>query len=287
MTGRLYHVDGELVPAESATVPVRDRGFRYGDGVFETMRVYNGSLFRWPAHADRLERSCDAISLDHGIAREELADRIEATLAANDLREAAVRLTITRGVQPGRLTPAPDVDPTVVVTVASLDRGGTAGHSVWTGPARVALSSTHRPPCEVLPKPAKTLNYLPGIAARAAHQAADEVLLTDETGALAEGTTSNLFVVRDEVVSTPELNGSVLPGVTRSTVLELARESDIPVREERLEPNLLTDAAEVFLTNTTWEVRPVGRLDGTEYELGPVTRQLSELFDEHVESACY
>src|SRR6056297_568401 len=120
----LYHVDGEIVPASEATVDVRDRGFLYGDAAFETMRAYGGEIFEWPAHADRLEETCSVLGLDHGIAADELARRIDETLAATDLGDAYVRLSITRGVQPGKLTPQTEVDPTVVIYVKPLPRGG-------------------------------------------------------------------------------------------------------------------------------------------------------------------
>ncbi|WP_049922770.1 aminotransferase class IV [Halopiger djelfimassiliensis] len=285
---RIYHVDGELVPASEATVSVDDRGFRYGDGAFETMRAYGGTVFEWQRHVRRLERTCEALSLEHGLTAADLRSRIDETLAANDLEDASVRLSITRGVQPGKLTPQPAVDPTVVVYVSPLPRGGLEGKPVWDEPATVETVETRRVPDEAVPAGAKTHNYLAGILARTElSEVADEALLCDLDGHLAEGATSNLFFVRDGEVHTPSTDGPVLPGITREIVLELAREVDLPVHEGRYEPDDVRRAEEAFLTNRTWEPRPIETLDGDPIGGGSVTDRLSRLYDERVERTCY
>ncbi|WP_101296294.1 aminotransferase class IV [Halegenticoccus soli] len=299
----LYHVDGELVPAEEATVNVRDRGFLYGDAAFETIRAYGGTPFEWRAHADRLRETCEALALDHGLSDADLRERVAETLDANDLEDAYVRLSITRGVQPGKLTPAPEVDPTVVVIVDDLPRGGRAGAPVWDGPASLRTAKTRRVPDQSMPARAKTHNYLNGILARIELRDADadEALLLDADGRVTEGATSNVFFVADDALRTPSLDGPVLPGVTRSVVLDLARAEGIPVEEGSYAPADLRRADEVFLTNTTWEIRPVAAVDGVEVGRtggdgdladapddapagGPVTRLLARLFDERVEA---
>jgi branched-chain amino acid aminotransferase len=285
----VYHVDGELVPAGEATVSVRDRGFMYGDAAFETLRAYGGELFEWTAHADRLAETCDVLELDHGLSAEALRERVEETLAANGFEEAYVRLSVTRGVQPGKLTPDPDVDPTVVVVVSELPRGGRGGDPVWDGPATLQTVKTRRMPDRALPARAKTHNYLNGILARLELRVtgADEALMLDAAGHVAEGATSNVFFVADDALCTPSLDGPVLPGVTRRVVIDLAREEGIPVREGQFTPDDVRNAAEVFVTNTTWELRPVATVDGIDCGGGPVTTLLSRVFDERVERACY
>jgi branched-chain amino acid aminotransferase len=284
-----YHVDGDLVAAADATVSVRDRGFRYGDGAFETLRVYGGDIFEWDAHVDRLAETCAVLSLDHGLSRAALRERIDATLAANDLDEAAVRLSITRGVQPGRLTPAREVDPTVVVTASALPRGGTDGEPVWDDPAAATVADTRRVPDASLPARAKTHNYLNGILARieAREVGADEALLCDDGGTLTEGATCNLFFVTDDTLRTPALDGPVLPGVTRRVVLDLAREADLSVETGAYTPADLRAADEAFLTNTTWELRPLAAVDGTAIGGGPVTDRLQRDFDALVQRRHY
>ncbi|WP_336345773.1 aminotransferase class IV [Halalkalicoccus ordinarius] len=280
----VYHVDGELVAASEATVNVRDRGFTYGDAAFETLRVYGGEPFEWEAHADRLAGTCEAIGLDHGIADDDLRDRIDATLVANDLADAYVRLSITRGVQPGKLTPRSAVEPTVVVIVAPLPRGGPGGESVWDGPARATIAETRRIPTTALPARTKTHNYLNGILARleCRETDADEAIMLDGADALTEGATSNIFFVGDGVLRTPSLEGPVLPGVTRAIVLELAESAGIAIEEGTYAVEELLDADEGFLTNTTWELRPIASVDGTVIGCGPVTDRLRRAFDERV-----
>ncbi|MDG5817602.1 aminotransferase class IV [Natronococcus sp. A-GB7] len=285
---RVYHVDGELVPAAEATVSVDDRGFRYGDAAFETLRAYGGTVLDWAAHHERLEGTCDALSLEHDLSGSELRNRIDDTLAANDLADAYVRLSISRGVQPGKLTPQPEVDPTVVVYANPLPRGGLEGDPVWDGPATVRSVETRRIPDAALPSRAKTHNYLNGILARTELEGeADEALLSDLEGHVAEGATSNLFFVRDGTVCTPTTDGDVLPGITRKTVLELAREAGLPVEEASYGLAEVLEADEAFLTNRTWELRPIASLDGVDLGGGPVTDRLSRLYDERVESVCY
>ncbi|UPV73043.1 aminotransferase class IV [Halorussus limi] len=303
-----YHVDGDLVPADEATVSVRDRGFMYGDAAFETLRAYGGRVFEWEAHADRLRRTCRALSLDHGLSDEELRGRIRETLAANDLDDAYVKLSISRGVQPGKLSPGPVEVPTVVVYVADLPRGGRpdrGGEPVWDGPATAAVVETRRIPDAALPAGAKTHNYLNGILARlelrdrnasgsggAERAAPDEAIVRDADGNLAEGATSNLFFVSDGVLHTPSLDGPILPGVTRRVVLELAESEDIPVEEGTYGPADLRDADEAFLTNSTWEIRPLAAVEGPDGETakfgaGPITDRLADAFDARVERDHY
>ncbi|AHF98711.1 branched-chain amino acid aminotransferase [Halostagnicola larsenii XH-48] len=287
-----YHVDGELVPASRATVRVDDRGFRYGDAAFETLRAYGGTIFEWDAHAARLEATCDALELTHGLSRADLLSRIDETLSANDLSDAYVRLSITRGVQPGKLTPDPDVDPTVVVYVGSLPRGGLEGNPVWDGPAALETVDTRRIPNDAVPASAKTHNYLNGILARQELESGDEALLCDGEGYAAEGATSNVFFVEDGALYTPATDGPVLPGITRRVVLECAADAGIPVEEGRYRPERLRDADRVFLTNTTWELRPVASVDGVAIERDDRVdddplETLSRMYDERVEDRCY
>ena len=282
----VYHVDGELVPASAATVSVRDRGFMYGDAAFETLRAYAGTPFRWEAHADRLARTCETLGFAGALLpATELRERITETLAANELTEAYVRLSVTRGVQPGKLTPDEAVEPTVVVLVKGLPRGGVDGQRVWDSPASLHTVETERVADAAVPSGAKTHNYLNGILARLELRGtdADEALLCGPDGSLTEGATSNLFLVKDGSLRTPSASLSLLPGVTRAVVLECAAELGIPVEQGRYGPGVLADATEVFVTNSTWELRPVSAVDCRTYEVGPVTERLQAAFDERVE----
>ncbi len=283
-----YHVNGNLVPASEATVNVRDRGFMYGDAAFETMRAYGGSIFEWAAHADRLANTCETLGIDHGLDEDELHERVLDTLRANELADAYVKLSISRGVQPGKLTPGPTTDPTVVVIVSELPRGGLEGSDVWDGPATVQTTKTRRVPDAAIPADAKTHNYLNGILARnELMESADEALLRDAEGYVAEGATSNLFFVGEGGLYTPSLDGPILPGITRSVVVELADDADIPVYTGQYTTDDVRSAKEAFLTNSTWELRPIETLDGIEIGSGPVTTLLSRRFDRRVEQRHY
>jgi len=290
---RLFHVDGTLVPESAATVSVRDRGFMYGDGVFETLRVYGGEPFEWRDHRERLGRVAERLGLADAVPGD-LRERVDETLAANDLADAYLKVSVTRGAQPGTLTPDPDVDPTVVVYVADLPRGGVEGESVWDGPATVQSVRTRRPADAALPADGKTHNYLSGILARLELQraardgvTADEAVMRTPEGYLGSGAASNLFFVDGGTLKTPTTDLPVLPGVTRSVVLSLAAEEGFPVEQGRFGVDDLRSADEAFLTNSTWEIRPIASVDGLALGQGPMTKLLACLFDERVEREHY
>jgi branched-chain amino acid aminotransferase len=281
-----YHVNGRLVDEGDATVSVRDRGFLYGDAAFETLRAYGGDPFEWVAHRERLVRTCEILGMPDAVP-DDLRERVDATLAANDLADAYVRVSVTRGVQPGKLTPDAEVEPSVVVIVKPLPRSGIDGETVWDDPATVRTVERRRSPDAALPADAKTHNYLGGILARLelreTDTEADEALMCDTAGRVAEGATSNVFFVDDGTLHTPSLDGPVLPGVTRAVVLDLAEEAGVPVASGAYDVGDVRTAEEAFLTNTTWEVRPVATLDGTALGGGPVTDRLAAAFARRVE----
>ncbi|MEF8851456.1 MAG: aminotransferase class IV [Haloarculaceae archaeon] len=289
----MFHVNGGLVPEREATVSVRDRGFMYGDGVFETLRAYGGEPFEWREHRERLGRTAERLGLADAVPGD-LRERVAETLEANDLADAYLKVAVTRGAQPGTLTPDPDVAPTVVVYAADLPRGGTEGEPVWDGPATVQSVRQRRPADAALPADGKTHNYLPGVLARLELQRAardgapaDEAVLRTPGGHLGSGAASNVFFVDGGTLKTPTTDLPILPGVTRSVVLSLAAEEGFPVERGRFDVDDLRGADEAFLTNSTWEVRPVERVDGIDLERGPMTRLLARLFDERVEHEHY
>ncbi|GGL63244.1 aminotransferase class IV [Halocalculus aciditolerans] len=281
------HLNGDLVPDAEAAIPVSDRGFRYGDAGFETLRAYGGELFRWDAHESRLRGTLDALGMPDALPGD-LRDRVRETLDANDLADAYVRVSVTRGPQAGKLAPGPAEHPTVVVVTKPLPRGGRESDSVWDAPARVETVPTRRVPDSAIPADAKTHNYLNGVLAkRDLSPDADAALMLDVDGNVAECATSNVFFARDGVLHTPTTDGDVLPGITRDTVLDLAADRGIPVETGRYGPEALRDADELFLTNTTWELRPVSALDGRGYPVGDLAETLADAYDDHVETAHY
>lgn len=283
-----YHVNGRLVAAEEATVSVLDRGFRYGDGAFETLRAYGGEVFAWNAHRNRLEQTCETLGMADAVP-DDLAVRIADTLDANDLEDAYIRVSVTRGVQPGKLTPQAAVDPTVIILVDDLPRGGRHGQPVWDDHATVQTVKTRRIPDSAVPAEAKTHNYLNGILARLELRRAsnnsyqpDEALLRDTDGYIAEGATSNLCFVDNGALKTPQ-RGTILPGITLDVVLDLAHDESFPVETGQYTLDDIRAADEAFLTNTTWEIRPIETVDGIDIGAGPITNLLSRLFDDLIE----
>ena len=315
MTGterHLYHVDGELVPAEEATVSVTDRGFRYGDAGFETMRAYGGTVFRLDEHLARLFDTLETLGMpagEIGLSADDLHARVDDTLEANDMPEAYVRLSVTRGEDDGFAPPeVTDTDPTVVVVVKPLRRGGRpdrGGQPGWDRPATVQTVRTRRVPDRSLPSDAKTHNYLNNVLAQLETRVtdADAALMLDADGNVAECATANLLFVADNAIRTPSLDGPVLPGVTRAEVLDIAREEGFPVAEGTYRPDDVRGADEAFLTSSVREIRPVESVDGidvggvsesadseargTSSAGGPVTTLLSRLYAERVERECY
>jgi branched-chain amino acid aminotransferase len=288
-----YHVDGRLVLDDEATVSVLDRGFMYGDAAFETLRVYGGDPFEWDDHRERLGHTAETLGFDDAVP-DDLRERVEETLAANDLADAYCKVSVSRGVQPGTLDPQPEVDPTVVVVVKPLPRGGRDGERVWDGPATVQTVRTRRIPSAALPADIKSHNYLNGILGRLELRKfagdgdpADECLLRDIDGNLAEGATSNLFFVTENGLRTPSAELDLLPGVTRDIVMDLAREEGFPVETGAYSLDALRNADEAFLTNSTWEIRPIETVDGIDVGAGPMTKLLQRLYDERVEAAHY
>lgn len=283
------HVDGTLVPAAEATVNLRDRGFVYGDAVVETLRVYGGEPFEWAAHIDSLERSATRLDFEEVLPpRDDLHDRVTETLAANDLSEAFVRLSISRGVQGRDLTPEPRVDPTITVVVDDLPRGGTDGERVWDEPATLRAVETRRPSAEALPPDGKTHNALTGVLARLElPEDADEALLRSVEGYVTDGADSALFLVHNGTLYTPTTALPLVPGVTRGVVLDIASAEPFPVETGRYNLVDVREADELFLSNPAWEVRPVTEVDGYEKPVGPITQLCQRLFDRRVEQTHY
>lgn len=284
MTARsVVMLNGRLVPSRRATISALDRGFLYGDGLFETLRTYGGTPFGLAAHLARLRRSARVFRMRVPTAPAFWAPRIRRLLAATglDTVDAAVRLTISRGTAPFGIVPPPTIRPTTLLLATPLDsrlaRAQAAGVRVCFFPFRVV---TARLPGH------KTLHYLPAVLGKmiARRRRAWEALYLGTDDTVLEGTTSNVFAVRRGRVLTPPLHG-VLPGVTRRAIATVARRAGIPLAERRLRVQDLLDADEVFLTASTIEVLPVVRVKRhpiANARPGPVTRALQEGYRAHV-----
>lgn len=254
-------VNGRLVSAAEAVIDARDRGWTLGDGLFETVYVRDGVAVRLFAHLARLRAGAAVLDLRLPWSDDELTDIIARTLQADDLQQAAVRITVSRGVPTTRgLLPTPNAHPSLVVhaqpfagyDAALRERGMRATTS------RIQRNE-HSPLANI-----KSLCYLDNILARqeAACDGADEALMLNTAGELACASAANLFVVVDGVLLTPPLSAGALPGTVRAAVLALAPQVGIPVEERRLRPNVWSRATEAFLSNALMGVMPLTMVDG-------------------------
>ena len=259
MTGIIY-LNGQLIPCSKAKLSPLDHGFLYGYGLFETMRVYNGHIFRLNSHVTRLRSSADSIGLTNSILRtnegkQSLKAACMATLEANKLKDARIRLTVSAGE--GDMTPDPSTcsSPTVLITARNLIA---LPPEQYESGFKAALSSLRRNSQSPLSR-LKSTCYLENILARVAARAAgcDEAILLNEKGYLAEGSTTNIFLASNEELITPSLESGVLSGITREVVLEIARAANIKTMERQVEFKELIEADEAFITNSILELMPL------------------------------
>lgn len=280
----LVYLNGRFVPKDAALVSVFDHGFLYGDGIYETLRAYRGTLFLLDKHLARLRRSADAISLALPVPLEKIGAALEESVKVNKLADAYVRLHISRGPGEIGLDPALCSAPTMVIIAKPFtdypgdyyERGVTA-----------AIVSTRRNYPRAINPAIKATNFLNNILAKieAKKMGAFEGIMLNWEGFVAEGTISNIFMVKAGVLLTPALSVGILEGVTRGLVLELAGAEDVPAREAAFSPEELRDADECFITNSTVEIMPVTAVDGRRVGTGspgPVTAALRAAYKKEV-----
>ena len=280
----LVYVDGHFKPREEAVVSVFDHGFLYGDGIYETLRAYDGCIFLVKKHLGRLKQSARAIGLRLPLPLDQIESALDETLNVNKLREAYVRIQISRGPGEIGLDPALCPAPTMVIVAKPFHDYPAAQYQKGVS---VMLAKTRRNHPLALPPSIKGTNFLNNILAKieAVKANAYEAIMLNWEGFVAEGTISNVFMVRKGVLYTPGLKTGILEGVTRDLVLRLSRRKRIPVRETLLRPSLLRAAEEVFITNTTMEIMPVTRIDKKRVGSGipgPITTALGQAYRNEV-----
>jgi branched-chain amino acid aminotransferase len=275
------HVGGKVCLPEEAKVSVFDRGFLYGDSVYETIGTAHGKLFAASDHLDRLERSATRIGL-RVPPRVDIERAIAETIAAAGNPESRVRVMLTRGVGKLDLDPA-SVDDTQLVVIA-FPLGAPTAEMYEKGVAVAIVSITRNSPSAIDPA-VKSGNYLNNVLAlgeaRRRH-GAYEAILCGNDGSIAEGSTSNVFIVVGGEVRTPPLEVGILDGITRSKVLELCRKNGVRLVETRISPDELRAAEEAFITSATRGVLPVTRIDDKPVASGtpgPTTRKLMALYE--------
>jgi branched-chain amino acid aminotransferase len=277
-------IDGRSVKPDEASVSIFDRGFLYGDSVFETVRTYDGRPFALGEHLARLERSAERVLISMPVTRDTLAREVQAAVTEAGNPESYVRIIVTRGSGPLGLDLGFEVNPLRVVIVASLSPPSADAYDKGIA---VVTYRTHRVTEATEAAGAKVGNYLVAVLAtqHAAAQGAGEALIVDADGHVVEGATSNVFAVVGSSLVTPPEEAGILAGITRARVLEVARELGLPIELRPLGVDELRGANEAFISSSIRELLPVVRLDGQplgDGAPGPVTRRLLAGFRDKV-----
>jgi len=277
------YVDGAFLSQADAKISVFDHGLLYGDGIFEGICIYEAKVFRLDQHLKRMYESAKTIGLTIPLTMDQFKAAIVETVRRNKMEDGYIRPIVTRGVGKLGLNPNNCEKPTVIIIPQNAESYPllTAGRK----PAKAIVSSIRRIPSFCLPASAKTLNYLNNVLAKqqANFAGVDEAIMLDWRGFVSEGTGDNLFIMRNGTLMTPPLHSSVLAGVTRQVVLELAGALGINVEEHELTLHDLYNAEEAFFVSTSLEIQPLvmidGRVIGSGVE-GASTKRLRERFNE-------
>lgn len=276
-------IDGNFLEREKATIDIEDRGYQFGDGVYEVIRVYNGKMFTSSEHLDRLWNSADSIGITIPQTKEELKGLLEQLIDRNQLLLGTVYLQYTRGIAPRKHPfPSADVKPTLV---AYTKKVGRPEEKLQAGIKAIQTEDLRWLRCDI-----KSLNLLGNLLAnqKAAEAGCDEAVLNRD-GRVTEGSHSNISIVKDGKVYTHPADNYILNGISRRVMLEICSREGIEVIEKPFTVEELQGADEIFLTGTTVEVMPVIELDGKSAgggKPGPLTRKLQDLFKTEIENQC-
>ena len=274
------YIDGKYCDEKNARVSVFDHGLLYGDGIFEGIRAYNGRVFRLKEHIDRLFDSAKAILLEIPLSHATMMKAVVDTCAKNKLRDGYIRLVVTRGKGTLGLNPNRCKSPSVIIIATKIQLYPPEMYE--RGLAIVTVATTRNLSNAVNPA-IKSLNYLNNILAKieANNAGVEEAIMLNAEGFVAECTADNIFILKGGRMMTPPLSAGALYGITRGVVMDMARESGLPVSEPNLTRYDLFVADECFLTGTGAELIPVTKIDGRVIgtgKPGPVTRSLVQKY---------
>ena len=282
----LIYIDGEFLPKAEAKVSVFDHGLLYGDGVFEGIRSYNGRVFKLDEHLERLYDSAKSIMLQIPIPIETMKEQVLETLRLNHLTEAYIRLIVTRGVGDLGLDPDKCPKPTIIIIT---DKITLYPPKFYEEGLEIVTASVRRNYAEAINPRIKSLNYLNNILAKIERKqaGAEEVLMLNAEGYVVECSGDNIFWIKNEVLVTPPVHIGILEGVTRNSVIDLAREAGMQVEERVFTRHDLYIADECFLTGTAAEVIPVVKIDQRpigDGQPGKITQKLIDAFRQFAHS---
>ncbi len=278
--GQKIYLNGEFVSKEEAKISVYDHGFLYGDGIFEGLRTYNGRIFKLEEHIDRLYKSAKYICLDIPLSKEQLVDTVVKTVRLNGDRDCYIRIVVTRGEGDLGLDPEKCKSATVLIIVDKIklypEKFYREGMEIITVP-------TQRNTSQNLEPQVKSLNYLNNILAKieARNAGFEEAILLSGEGFVTECSGDNIFIVEDCILKTPPTYIGILDGITRRTIIEIAKKLSIEVKEELFSRYNLFNADECFLTGTAAEIVSVVRIDGRTIgsgKTGDITNKIRNAF---------
>jgi len=274
------YIDGEYYPKSQAKISVYDHGLLYGDGVFEGIRAYNGIVFKLKEHIDRLYRSAHTIMLQIPVTKEEMIKIVLETLRKNNLKDAYIRLVVTRGVGDLGLDPTKCPKPSIIVITDTIKLHKTEAKEKGV---TAMLSWVKRDPVDATTHEIKSLNYLNSIMAKieANISGVDEAICLDKNGFVCEGVAENIFIIKNGKIFTPPSYTGALPGITAASVIKLARKLGYEVIEKNITPYELFTAEEIFFTGTAAEIVPVREINKRvigDGKRGPITKRLMEEF---------
>ncbi|WP_128895965.1 branched-chain-amino-acid transaminase [Longirhabdus pacifica] len=274
------YLNGEFVAKEDAKVSVYDHGFLYGDGVFEGIRIYNGNIFKYQEHIDRLYDSAKSIKLNVPLSYEEMEKAVVETVKRNQLKDGYIRLIVSRGV--GDLGLNPDLCPKATVIIIVEQLAIYSEEDYQRGLKLVSVSTRRNIPDALNPK-IKSLNYLNNILVKIQANLAGvgEALMLNREGFVSEGSGDNIFIIKNNKIITPPSYVGALEGITRAAIMEICDTLGYEVHEEPFALHDVYVADEVFLTGTAAEVIAVREVDGRvigKGEAGPITLKLLDEF---------
>ncbi len=278
MTNKVL-LNGRFVEEQEALVPYNDRGYNFGDGIYEYIRIYDGHFFTLQEHFERFLRSASELNIDLDETIESLTEKAEALVKENNVENGGVYMQVTRGAAPrDHAFPGPDVKPQMMAFTRSYGRPLEA---LENGINAVTVEDIRWLRCDI-----KSLNLLGNVLSKeyaVKYNASEAIQHRGET--VTEGASSNVYAIKDGVIYTHPTDNFILNGITRKVIKRIANEQNIPFKEETFTVDFLKQADEVIVSSTSVEVMPVIKLDGEAVgngQVGPITRQLQKGFEQKI-----
>ena len=276
-------LNGKIISDIDANISSADRGFLYGDGIYETLRSYNGKPFKLADHLERMRDSARQLKISFDYTNADIGERINELLEKNHTQDAYIRITLSRGSGGGRLQMDDNIEPTILIQVKPFSPYDSKLYD--EGMSLVVSNYKRSTSCPI--SRYKSTNLLQSILRKeeANKKAAHETIVLNTDGFVAECVVSNIFMVSAGSVVTPSLDTNILPGITRRIVLDICKNSGILSSEEHFKIDVLIKADEVFITNSLMEIMPVSRIDDTKIGKtvpGRITQQMMNAYKRFV-----